>query len=924
MTAVIAGLGFLVPVPASGASPDVLVPLPPSESPSTDYGWFEQFRLTQYATDTEALIKETFGSQLVFDAEGDWVYPSYYSVGVGFSTNLATLTVVEYGATSAYGSRTTTQDAYYYNHLHYLTDLQPNRTYHYRILAQGQDGQWLASEDRVATTKAMTADVIRIPEDMTSGPRYILTEPNKTYLVTRDMTVNDAFIRIDTSNVVIDLGGHTIVYDNGEPIDGVPRNYSEWGSYGIHAGVWNQHDIEIYNGTLRQGAHGGAGFGGAGYNPISLDMVNYYPGNVIAGITADYYGANVDGFYQVHVWSLEHNVLVDRGIGVKARDIGIHGAIGSIENASYNSFRRFRQMGIVGAKNVLHNELYSDSYATNSYLIWQADDSEVAYNKLFGVGYMPVGMFYGNHSQAHDNFIYMHGTANRLRFEEYGRWSGIAGIRFTMYNPATGDYSITDGPAIEDLAYENNTIIMKAWAECNNARGLWINTGRRSKNTKFLNNTVKVEAVSDQLDWRGYRWDTSISTVDINGGRDTIDPALVPPLTLVEGNRFISNVEFVAFGSYYGTGIQNVLFKNNVFEKLDHHSSHFLPFTVSFWTLGSELNRMIDNVAVGWDFSTAPWIFGWTFSELEIGSTFDLTLTDTAGVPIAGQVVALDQEGDWTTWHQAEWHPVYGEPTEPPDRVNYGVSGMTDAAGKVQVELDEIYHLLRVRQVQERVDYNSVTVTVAGYEPATVELAVLRADGRIVLTGENEGPPAADLSEPYNFAVHTMASDSLRVGWWTGQDVEGTKVYRATSPGGPFELIATVSGDDHFDDTGLPLGVTYYYKAAHFKGNETGAYTATVAKATEPVWRMPYNFAVHTMRADTVWVSWWTGQDVEGTKVYRATSPNGPFQLIATVTGEDSFTDTNVVPGVTYYYKAAHFKGNEAGAYTATVGATSF
>jgi hypothetical protein len=504
-TIVLAGLCLAVPVPASVASSGDLVPLPPTESPSTDYGWFEQFRLTQFAADTEPAIEETFGSRLVFDAEGDWVYPSYYSAAVGLSTNLATLTVVEYGATTAYGSRTPTQDAYYYNHLHYLTDLQPNRTYHYRILAQGQDGQWVVSEDRVVTTKQMTADVIRIPEDMTSGPRYILTEPNKTYLLTRDMTVNDTFIRIDTSNVIIDLGGHTVVYDNGEPIDDVPRNYSEWGTNGIHAGVWNQHDIEIYNGTLRQGAHGGNGFGGVGYNPINFDMVRYYPGNAIAGVTADYYGDDIDGFYQVHVRNLDHNVLIDKGTGITNRHSGIHAASGSIENATYNSFRRFRQMGIVGAKNILHNELYSDSYATNSYLIWQEDDSEVAYNKLFGVGYMPVGMFYGNHSQAHDNFIYIHGTANRLRSEEYGRWSGISGIRFTMYYAAIGDYSIVNGPAIEDLLYENNTIVLKPWAECATARGLWINTGPRSKNTRFLNNTVKVEAVSDELAWEEYR-----------------------------------------------------------------------------------------------------------------------------------------------------------------------------------------------------------------------------------------------------------------------------------------------------------------------------------------------------------------------------------------------------------------------------------
>jgi hypothetical protein len=110
-TTVLAGLCFAVPAPASASSAGDLVPLPPSESPSTDYGWFEQFRLTQFGAETEPLIAETFGSQLIFDADADWVYPSYYSAAVGLATNLATLTVVEYGPTTAYGNRTLAQDS---------------------------------------------------------------------------------------------------------------------------------------------------------------------------------------------------------------------------------------------------------------------------------------------------------------------------------------------------------------------------------------------------------------------------------------------------------------------------------------------------------------------------------------------------------------------------------------------------------------------------------------------------------------------------------------------------------------------------------------------------------------------------------------------------------------------------------------------
>ncbi|MDR2454071.1 MAG: hypothetical protein LBD51_05920, partial [Bifidobacteriaceae bacterium] len=96
MAAVVVGSCFISPAPASAVSPGDLVPQPASQDPSTDYGWFEQFRLAQFGADTEPLIVQTFGSQLTFDPQADWVYPSYYSASVGFATNLGTITVVEY------------------------------------------------------------------------------------------------------------------------------------------------------------------------------------------------------------------------------------------------------------------------------------------------------------------------------------------------------------------------------------------------------------------------------------------------------------------------------------------------------------------------------------------------------------------------------------------------------------------------------------------------------------------------------------------------------------------------------------------------------------------------------------------------------------------------------------------------------------
>ena len=77
-------------------------------------------------------------------------------------------------------------------------------------------------------------------------------------------------------------------------------------------------------------------------------------------------------------------------------------------------------------------------------------------------------------------------------------------------------------------------------------------------------------------------------------------------------------------------------------------------------------------------------------------------------------------------------------------------------------------------------------------------------------------------------------------------------------------------------------------------------------------------------RASPITVEWTTETEVDtaGFNIYRSQSPNGPFikineQLIPAspdpiVGGSYMYTDTNVVPGVTYYYELedVEFDGN--------------
>lgn len=733
----------------------ILSPQPYSAPADTDYGWFERFRMDNFGPETDPVLQQALGTQLSLQTEGEWSYTSYESFAVAFSTTLPTITIVEYGQSSTYGQETETQDAYYFNHLHYLKDLQPNTTYHYRLVAQAKDGRQIASEDRVFTTRAMTSDVIRIPEDMPGGAPFALTQPNKTYLLTQDIEADGTFAKIFASNVTLDLGGHTAVYDNasGEKSSGVA---------GILHGedMWHRTNIKIFNGAVKQGKRGSSWS-----SPVELTQFGFFDGNEIGGVTVDYYGDNTMGFYLNGWESLHHNVLVDRGTVIGNRHIGLQAVRpgdGKLKSATYNSFRRFRHQGILGGQEVYGNELYCDSYDTNSFILSPDPYTEVYGNKLFGVGYMPVGLNSATDCYMHDNIIYLHGTANRQRSDEYSRLSGIAGINLRLYNPQIDGYDPNVGDPVENLRYENNTVILKPWEYCNIARGLWFMVGDRSTNTVFKDNVVKVEALSDHL-YDGWRWDMVVTCVDLNGGHHPDDYDRLPPVTLLEGNTFITNVCFISFGSLYGSGNNNVLFDRTRLEKLDHHTANYLPFTIAYWDWESNANKMINTSAgPGVDMAVDPHYYGSAKSDLTIWDTGTLHFVDQYGQPVANASVGIEVSGSWT------YKSTNGRDIPPgnlPDAYDprYALTVVTDASGVAEADFLEISHFMRKPEVAERVDYSLAVFSADGYQNASATMGEIKAGAQIVM--QKNSAPAVPAEYKFNYKGKQGASfeDSFAV-----------------------------------------------------------------------------------------------------------------------------------------------------------------
>ena len=163
----------------------------------------------------------------------------------------------------------------------------------------------------------------------------------------------------------------------------------------------------------------------------------------------------------------------------------------------------------------------------------------------------------------------------------------------------------------------------------------------------------------------------------------------------------------------------------------------------------------------------------------------------------------------------------------------------------------------------------------------------------------------------------TGGNASARLSWTApasngGSAITGYNVYRGTSPGGESATpLATNVAATSFTDATANNGSTYYYKVAAV--NVVGVSPQSNEASATPQATVPSAPAslVASGANGRVALSWAVpasdgGSPITGYNVYRGTSPGGESATpVATSVPSNSFTDTSVTNGTTYYYTVA-------------------
>ena len=217
-----------------------------------------------------------------------------------------------------------------------------------------------------------------------------------------------------------------------------------------------------------------------------------------------------------------------------------------------------------------------------------------------------------------------------------------------------------------------------------------------------------------------------------------------------------------------------------------------------------------------------------------------------------------------------------------------------------------------------------------GLTDGTTYLYVLRAfDG----TSESADSDEASAQPVDNFVPTGLtATDRLNdqggaivLAWTpsTSTDVTEQRLYRSTTSGGSYSLVATPTiSTSAYTDAGLSNGVTYFYVVRSFDGTSESADSNEASAApTDNLAPQPPTGLMAEDRPndqggaiDLTWAPS-TSTDVTEQGLYRGTAPGSHPTLVATsTTSTSAYTDTGRTNGTTFYYVVLAFDGTSESA----------
>ena len=152
---------------------------------------------------------------------------------------------------------------------------------------------------------------------------------------------------------------------------------------------------------------------------------------------------------------------------------------------------------------------------------------------------------------------------------------------------------------------------------------------------------------------------------------------------------------------------------------------------------------------------------------------------------------------------------------------------------------------------------------------------------------------------------NSASSGKPMLTWNAVEGATSYRIYRSTSKGSGYSLLGTVTATS-YTNTGAKAGTTYYYRVKACNDAGLSPYSNIVSGQVKTVAQQKPSTPVvkigNSATSGKPMLTWNAVSGATSYKVYRATSQNGTYSLLGTVTAT-SYTNTGAKAGTTYYYK---------------------
>lgn len=177
--------------------------------------------------------------------------------------------------------------------------------------------------------------------------------------------------------------------------------------------------------------------------------------------------------------------------------------------------------------------------------------------------------------------------------------------------------------------------------------------------------------------------------------------------------------------------------------------------------------------------------------------------------------------------------------------------------------------------------------------------------------------------------IEAVSADyqTVRISWKQVKGCSGYQVKRSETADGTYKSVKTINSATtlYYDNSKLTTGKTYYYKVRAFvtkNGKKVYGEYSDVKYAT-PVLGKPTDLAGAAIDNNQIKLTWTAVPGANTYTIVRSGSVNGTYKIASEICNTNSFIDTSVTVGKTYYYKVQAIRDNMVSDFTDPIAVTA-